>query len=104
MQRAVEDLTTPLDFLLVDGKFETPCTLPQRALIKGESKSASIAAASIVAEVERDGLMCDYHKQYPQYNFQKHKGYPTKAHRQALIDFGPCPLHRKSFKGVREHV
>lgn len=90
------------DFLLVDGTFKVPLDLPQQPLTKGESKSASIAAASIIAKVTRDRLMAEYHLQYPQYNFQQHKGYPTKAHRAAIAEFGPSPLHRKTFKGVRE--
>ncbi|CAK8718316.1 RNase HII [Candidatus Electrothrix aarhusensis] len=107
MQRAVQDCGVNRsgvlpDFLLVDGTFKVPLELPQQPLIKGESKSASIAAASIIAKVTRDRLMAKYHLQYPQYNFQQHKGYPTKAHRAALAEFGPCPIHRKTFKGVRE--
>lgn len=94
----------PPDFILVDGKFTIPTAIPQQTLIKGESKSGSIAAASIVAKVTRDRLMTKLHEQYPQYNFIKNKGYPTKEHRQALSTFGPCPIHRTSFKGVREHV
>ncbi len=90
------------DFLLVDGTFKVPMELPQQPLTKGESKSASIAAASIIAKVTRDRLMAEYHLQYPQYNFQQHKGYPTKAHRAAIAEFGPSPIHRKTFKGVRE--
>ncbi|MDU9050706.1 MAG: ribonuclease HII [Candidatus Electrothrix sp. Rat3] len=106
MQRAVQDCgkngkLSP-DFLLVDGTFKVPLELPQQPLTKGESKSASIAAASIIAKVTRDRLMAEYHLQYPQYNFQQHKGYPTKAHRAAIAEFGPSPLHRKTFKGVRE--
>ncbi|MCI5191752.1 MAG: ribonuclease HII [Candidatus Electrothrix sp. AU1_5] len=106
MQRAVQDCTKKSglspDFLLVDGTFQVPMELLQKTLTKGESKSASIAAASIVAKVTRDRLMVEYGLQYPQYNFQQHKGYPTKAHRTALTAFGPSPLHRKTFKGVRE--
>ncbi len=114
MQRAVEDCagrnSLPSAFLLVDGTFKVPVDLPQQTLTKGESKSASIAAASIIAKVTRDRLMADYHQQYPQYNFQQHKGYPTKAHRAAVAEFGPCPIHRRTscpihrrtFKGVRE--
>ncbi|MCI5167234.1 MAG: ribonuclease HII [Candidatus Electrothrix sp. GM3_4] len=106
MQRAVQDCTDCSgilpDFLLVDGTFKVPMELPQQPLIKGESKSASIAAASIIAKVTRDRLMAEYHLQYPQYNFQQHKGYPTKAHRAALAELGPCPIHRKTFKGVHE--
>lgn len=92
------------DFILVDGKFEIPHPTPQRALIKGETKSASIAAASIIAKVTRDELMDKLHKKYPLYNFAQHKGYPTKAHRQVIAEHGPCPVHRKSFKGVKEFV
>ena len=107
MQQAVEDLASraPLaDFLLVDGKFEIPSPLPQHTLIKGESKSASIAAASIVAKVVRDGMMLKAHKQYPAYNFKQNKGYPTKEHRSAIAKVGICPMHRKTFKGVKEFV
>ncbi len=92
------------DFLLVDGKFEIPFSIPQEALIRGESKSASIAAASIVAKVERDSIMKKLHTQYPQYNFKNNKGYPTKEHRLAVAKFGPCPDHRRTFKGVKEFV
>ncbi len=106
MARAVIHLTEREgqgpDFLLVDGKFTTPMQLPQQALIKGESKSASIAAASIIAKVVRDQLMADYHQEFPEYNFIQHKGYPTKEHRHALENHGPCTIHRKTFKGVRE--
>ena len=108
MQRAVADCQKKIsdrdiDFLLVDGKFQVPLPLSQLPLIKGESKSFSIAAASIVAKVTRDKLMADYHQAYPEYNFQKNQGYPTKEHRLALKEYGPCPLHRRTFKGVREY-
>ncbi|MCI5130641.1 MAG: ribonuclease HII [Candidatus Electrothrix sp. EH2] len=106
MQRAVRDCAEQSgispDFILVDGTFKVPVHVPQQTLTKGESKSASIAAASIIAKVSRDRLMEEYHLRYPQYNFQQHKGYPTKAHRAALKELGPSPLHRKTFKGVRE--
>ena len=102
VQNCVETSGISPDFLLVDGTFTVPMELPQQALTKGESKSASIAAASIIAKVTRDRLMAEYHLQYPQYNFQQHKGYPTKAHRNAIAEFGPCSIHRKTFKGVRE--
>ncbi len=92
------------DFLLVDGKFKVPLTTAQQPLVKGESKSASIAAASIIAKVVRDRKMAAAHQQYPQYNFIRNQGYPTKEHRQAIARFGPCPLHRRTFKGVREFV
>lgn len=102
MKKSMESLAEKPDFLLVDGKFPVPVDLPQRFLIKGESRSASIAAASIVAKVTRDDLMRQYHYQYPQYAFDKNMGYPTLAHRQALAAHGPCPLHRRSFGGVKE--
>jgi ribonuclease HII len=105
MRMAVQNLPGPQpDFLLVDGKFRVPMTIDQQPLIKGESKSASIAAASIIAKVTRDRLMDDLHDQYPVYNFLQNKGYPTREHRKALAGFGPCPVHRKTFKGVKEHV
>lgn len=104
MRRAVYNLGPPLpDHLLVDGKFSVPIDLSQQTLIKGESKSASIAAASIVAKVSRDRIMDELHQQFPHYGFCQHKGYPTAAHRLAIARFGPSPVHRKSFKGVREH-
>lgn len=92
------------DYLLVDGKFEIPIQTPQEALIKGETKSASIAAASIVAKIHRDQLMEQLHEKYPSYNFLKNKGYPTKEHRDAVARYGPCPEHRVTFKGVKEFV
>ena len=108
MARAVaklaEQRATGPDFLLVDGTFTAPVALPQKTLIKGESKSASIAAASIIAKVIRDRLMEEFHAQYPEYNFQRNKGYPTADHRRAIERFGPCSIHRRTFKGVREFV
>ncbi len=104
MKRAVEnclDAELP-DYLLVDGTFPVPIPLPQQSLTKGESKSASIAAASIVAKVTRDRIMARAHQQYPQYNFIANQGYPTREHRQAIAEHGPCDLHRRTFKGVRE--
>ena len=107
MQRAVEELATqdhPPDFLLVDGKFPVPVATPQQPLVKGENRSASIAAASIVAKVTRDQLMVDLHQKFPCYNFQGNKGYPTREHRQAVKEHGISPYHRLSFKGVKEVV
>ncbi len=104
MQKAMEALPAPPDFLLVDGKFPVPVSVPQQPLVKGESRSASIAAASIIAKVTRDRLMDEYHDAYPLYNFRKHKGYPTAEHRRAVGEYGPCPIHRRSFKGVREFL
>jgi len=104
MALAVTDLTLKPDFLLVDGKFKTPLAICQQPLVKGEQKSASIAAASIIAKVTRDKLMAEIDKQFPQYNFVKHKGYPTKEHKAMVARYGPSPVHRLTFKGVREHV
>lgn len=102
MKKSMENLAERPGFLLVDGKFPVPVDLPQCFLVKGESRSASIAAASIIAKVTRDDLMRQYHQQYPQYAFNKNMGYPTLEHRQALAAHGPCPLHRRSFCGVKE--
>lgn len=104
MQRATHLLPLRPDYLLVDGKFPVPITIPQQALIKGEIKSASIAAASIIAKVTRDELMQKLHLKFPAYNFHKHKGYPTVMHRRAIRNHGPCEIHRKTFKGVREYI
>ncbi len=92
------------DFLLVDGKFHIPMKINQQAIIRGESRSASIAAASIIAKVTRDAIMVKLHERYPQYNFIKNKGYPTKEHRQAIAIYGICPQHRLTFRGVKEFV
>lgn len=104
MKKAVIAMAEQPDFLLVDGKFPVPMALAQQALVKGESKSASIAAASIVAKVERDKLMNDFHRQYPAYGFDRNKGYPTAEHRKAIQVHGPCAIHRQSFKCVREYI
>jgi len=104
MTLAVENLYPSPDFLLVDGKFSIPSDIPQRPLVKGDALSISIAAASIVAKVTRDRFMKRYHEDYPQFGFDQHKGYPTRAHREAIREFGPCPIHRQSFKGVSEKM
>lgn len=97
MLDAAAALSPPPDFVLVDG-FELPkCCWPQRRLIKGDRRSASIAAASIVAKVTRDRLMAEYDAQFPQYGFARNKGYGTKEHLDALARYGPCPIHRQSF-------
>lgn len=90
--------------LLVDGTFPVPLPITQHTLVRGESRSASIAAASILAKVHRDQLMAALHDRYPHYNWRQNKGYPTREHRQAIATHGPCPEHRMSFKGVREYV
>jgi ribonuclease HII len=104
MKLAADELTPQPDFLLIDGKFTIPSDLPQQAVIKGDSLSISIGAASIIAKVTRDRIMEKYHKEYPQYGFSGHKGYPTKAHKEAVKKFGPCPIHRRTFKGVKEYA
>ncbi len=104
MKKAVLTMPVQPDFLLVDGNQPVPMSIPQQTLVKGESKSASIAAASIVAKVIRDDLMDQYHLQYPDYNFQKNRGYPTLEHRQAIKIYGPCAIHRQSFKCVKEFI
>jgi ribonuclease HII len=100
MQLAVKDLTTPPDFLIIDAVALPSMPIRQISPVKGESISASVAAASIIAKVVRDKIMLDYHQQYPNYNFKKHKGYSTKEHLAMLQLYGPCPIHRKSFHGV----
>ena len=102
MKMSVQNLMPQPDFLLIDGIFQIPYDLPQMAIPKGDCLSISIAAASIVAKVTRDRLMEKYHYEYPEYGFDKHKGYPTKEHKDAVRRFGCCPIHRKSFRGVRE--
>ncbi|MBL4903213.1 MAG: ribonuclease HII [Desulfocapsa sp.] len=92
------------DFLLVDGKFPVRMRIAQQPLIKGEGRSASIAAASIIAKVTRDRIMAKLHDKYPQYNFKQNQGYPTKEHRHAVETHGICPHHRLSFRGVKEFV
>jgi ribonuclease HII len=104
MDRAVAGLSVVPEFLLIDGTFQIEAAFPQTAIPKGDSKSISIAAASIIAKVTRDRLMLQYHKTFPQYDFDRHKGYPTRAHRDAIKTFGCCPIHRKSFKGVKEYL
>ena len=104
MAIAVENLAPQPDCLLIDGTFSISSALPQEAIPKGDALSVSIAAASIVAKVTRDRLMERYHQDYPLFGFSKHKGYPTKAHKQAIRQFGCCPIHRRSFKGVKEYL
>ncbi|MEZ4485230.1 MAG: ribonuclease HII [Syntrophotaleaceae bacterium] len=104
MQRAVGQLRLAPDYLLVDGITPLPVTTPQQTLKKGDSRSLSIAAASVIAKVVRDRLMVHYDRRYPDYGFAGHKGYGSAAHRQAIAEFGPCPIHRTSFRGVKEYL
>jgi ribonuclease HII len=101
---AVKDLNAQPDYLLIDGPFRIASDLPQEPIRKGDSLSISIAAASIVAKVTRDRIMQKYHQDYPRFGFSQHKGYPTKAHKAAIRAHGCCPIHRQSFKGVKEYV
>ena len=100
MEIAVNNLGRKPDFLLIDGNQRTSLLIPQETVIKGDSRCCSIAAASIVAKVRRDEIMNEYHELYPEYNFRSHKGYPTKEHLEAIRKHGPCPIHRRSFRGV----
>jgi len=100
MEIAVNNLVRKPDFLLIDGNQRTSLLIPQETVIKGDSRCCSIAAASIVAKVRRDEIMDEYHELYPEYNFRSHKGYPTKEHLEAIRKHGPCPIHRRSFRGV----
>jgi ribonuclease HII len=104
MAISVENLNPQPDCLLIDGISRISSNLPQELIPKGDAKSISIAAASIVAKVTRDRLMERYHQDYPQFGFSSHKGYPTKAHKAAIQKFGFCPIHRRSFKGVKEYL
>lgn len=98
MTKAINSLKKDPHYLLVDGHFKIPkININQSAIIKGDSSVFSIAAASIIAKVSRDWLMCQYDKKYPIYNFEKHKGYGTKEHLKKIKEFGPCPIHRLSF-------
>jgi len=106
MKRAVENLSilpgSPVpDFLLIDGKFILDMNIHQSAIIKGDSRSISIAAASIIAKVTRDAIMKELHELYPAYGFIRHKGYPTKEHKEAILRHGPCPVHRLTFRGIK---
>lgn len=97
MEEAINGLDVKADFALIDGNQNRGITTPNRTVVKGDSKSYSIACASILAKVTRDRLMEVYDKQYPQYGFLKHKGYGTKAHYEAIEAYGITPIHRKSF-------
>ena len=99
MKRALDSLNARWSMALIDGNREIRdmTDRPQRAITGGDAKSASIAAASIIAKVTRDRIMTDYHAQFPVYGFNAHKGYPTDLHRKKILQYGLCPVHRKSF-------
>ncbi len=102
MAQAVQALHPTPQLVLVDGNQPLPLTFPQQPVIKGDALCPSISAASIVAKVYRDTLMERLHRRYPQYNFARHKGYATAEHLEALRCWGPCELHRRTFRGVKE--
>jgi ribonuclease HII len=104
MRMAVQNLAPRPDHLLIDGTFPTGLELSQEPIPKGDALSISIAAASIIAKVTRDRLMDIYHLHYPHFGFIRHKGYPTREHQAAIQAFGCSPIHRKTFRGVREHL
>ncbi|MBS1383491.1 MULTISPECIES: ribonuclease HII [Lawsonibacter] len=101
MQRAIDGLAPAADFALIDGNRDrgraAAITTPHRAIVKGDSLSASIAAASILAKVSRDRYMEEMARRYPEYEFERHKGYPTRRHYELLRKYGPCPIHRRTF-------
>ena len=102
MRRAVEGLGSQPDFVLVDARRIPHCPTPQRGIIKGDTLSASIAAASIIAKTTRDAIMTEFDSMHPGYNFKTHKGYPTPEHCRCLQELGATPIHRRSFARVRQ--
>lgn len=100
MKKAIANLQkkTPVDFLVIDGNFSLPVALLQKSIVKADEKVFSCALASIIAKVTRDRMMLAYHKKYPRYGFHLHKGYGTELHFAMLKRFGPCPIHRMSFR------
>lgn len=102
MRRAIDSLSIKPDFVLVDGNIDRDFQIPAKAVIGGDGISQSIAAASILAKVTRDRLCTELDRKYPQYGFAAHKGYPTKAHKLAVYEYGPCPEHRRSFLSFLE--
>ncbi len=107
MERAVRNLEKKVkkktDFLLIDGNFGIASDIPQKSVIRGDEKIFLIKVASIAAKVTRDRAMLRYHRQYPQYRFDKHKGYGTKLHMAMLKEHGPCRLHRRSFSPIKNY-
>ena len=97
MKRAVEGLSVKADYAMIDGNRLPPLDIPAEFIVKGDARSMSIAAASILAKVSRDRLMLEYAKKCPEYCFEKHKGYGTKLHIEKILEYGETPIHRKSF-------
>ncbi len=104
MKQSVEQLQINPDHVFIDGNRCPEISYPVTAIIKGDARVAEISAASILAKVERDAQMQVLHEQYPHYGFDKHKGYPTKAHMETLVEHGPCPEHRRSYAPVRRCI
>ncbi|ABO50564.1 Ribonuclease H [Desulforamulus reducens MI-1] len=102
MKRAIEGLSIRANKVYVDGIHLPEVDIPAEAIVKGDDLIPAISAASILAKVARDGAMLEYHEKYPQYGFNSHKGYLTKAHREALKKYGPSPIHRKTYAPIRE--
>ena len=97
MERAIQKLSPAADYALIDGNRDRGITVPHETVVKWDSRSANIAAASILAKVSRDRYMLEMAQTYPEYEFEKHKGYPTKRHYELLRKYGPCPIHRRTF-------
>lgn len=97
MNGAVNGLSVRPDYVLIDGNSIKGMELPHETVVKGDAKSVSIAAASILAKVSRDRFICKMAEKYPEYGFEKHKGYGTAAHNEAILKYGPCPIHRRTF-------
>ncbi len=104
MKLAVANLNPQPDFLLIDAMKLSDINIKQQSIIKGDTLSMSIACASIIAKVERDEMMRNYDILYPNYGFARHKGYATREHMLALQQFGPCPIHRRSFEPIKSSL
>jgi ribonuclease HII len=101
MRKAIQDLPQKPDYLLIDGNQKPRIQIPAEAIVEGDAKSVSIAAASVIAKVTRDRIMKELDKKYPEYGFAQHKGYATEQHLTAIHKHGPCPIHRTSFEPVK---
>jgi len=104
MKQAIDGLTQKCGFILIDGRDCLDISIKQKAIVRGDGESISIAAASIIAKVTRDKIMEGYEKEFPGYGFCQHKGYGTKLHSESLIKFGPCSIHRMSFKPIKKFL